>query len=218
MVACRVYWRAAATARATRRTKSSMRPVTSSGIRVTPARPSTSVPSPRPPAISRYATAAPSLLVVPPGAGHGTGTGPPRAEPGAWGGSLLDALRSSSMLLSRWCQTRASRGAAPSSSSHTAHQSASLGTRSCAAIAAIMSSSNWPVRRSDASARKESAPRLLQSLSYSRAVRRGTGARISAARSPRCSASSALSAGPAGRAGGTPSTAIRAQTVLRPVR
>ncbi len=59
MVAWRAYWRAAPIARATRRLRSSTRPVTSSGKRGSPDRPMTSVPSGLPPAISRYARAAP---------------------------------------------------------------------------------------------------------------------------------------------------------------
>ncbi len=60
MVAWRAYWRAAPMASATLRPRSSTSPVISSGKPAGPHRPMTSVPSGRPPAISRYDSAVPS--------------------------------------------------------------------------------------------------------------------------------------------------------------
>ena len=60
---------------------------------------------------------------------------------------------------------------ATSSSSHTAHQSASRGTISWPASAATRFSSSCPASRSEASARKDRAPRLSQSRSCSARAR-----------------------------------------------
>ncbi len=200
---------------------------TASGTGASPSRPTMTVPSVRPPAVIRNASAAPSGQPgrgAPPAPsaraadhGTGTGTGPDPATAGSVKGAVSRAARRASAPLSSRCRTWTGRGSAAdfplSASSRIAHQSASRGTRSWPAMAATRSSSSCPASRSDASARKAGAPRPSQTVS-SRSVRRATGARSSAARRPRRRASAS------GWAGGAlqSSTGRRAQTVLRPVR
>ena len=193
------------------------------------------------PRLSRYASAAPRRVagrrrLAGPGHGDGPRCAPSRAAAAGPSPGSGAAPRCGSR-----CRARRGRGGAwpgrrcrdppvggapvglpSSSSSQTAHQSARRGTSSCPASAATRSSSSCPASRSEASARKERAPRLSQSWSCGDAARRrGRGSRRRAARaagpaSPAVPRLREPSTAPACR--GARRRGSRAQTVLTPVR